>query len=68
MSGSAQTLLNCAKRQEVGRRKREGVATSEREHIKKLEREHPELRPGDDTLRTASACFAQADLDRNLKS
>jgi transposase-like protein len=65
---SAQTLLTWVKRDEVDSGRREGVTTSERERIKELERENRELRPANDILRTASAFFAQAELDRKLKS
>ncbi len=63
-----QTLLTWVKRHEVDRGQREGVTTSERERIKELERENRELRRANDILRTASAFFAQAELDRKLKS
>ena len=36
--------------------------------LKALERENKELRRANDILRTASAFFAQAELDRKLKS
>jgi len=47
---------------------REGVSTSEREHLKALEREVKELRRPNEILKLASAFFAQAELDRRLKS
>ena len=47
---------------------RPGTATEEAERIKELEREVKELRRANDILRTASAFFAQAELDRKLKS
>jgi transposase-like protein len=65
---SSQTLLTWIKRHEVDSGQREGVTTSERERIKELERENRELRRANDILRTASAFFAQAELDRKLKS
>ena len=65
---SAQTLLTWVKRHEVDSGQREGVTTSERERIKELERENRELRRAPAILRTASAFFAQAELDRKLKS
>lgn len=65
---SAQTLLTWVKCHEVDSGQREGVTTSERERIKELERETRELRRANDILRTASAFFAQAELDRKLKS
>jgi hypothetical protein len=45
--------------------KRPGPTTSETERIKALERDNRELRQVNDILRTASAFFAQADLDRS---
>jgi transposase len=62
-----QTLLEWVKRQEVDSGQREGLSTSERERIKALERENKELRRANDILKTASAFFAQAELDRQLK-
>ena len=44
------------------------VTTSEREQMKALERENKELRKANEILKLASAFFAQAELDRRLKS
>jgi transposase len=63
-----QTLLEWVKREEVDGGQRDGLTTNERERIKALEREVKELRRANDILRTASAFFAQAELDRRLKS
>lgn len=63
-----QTLHDWVKRDEVDSGKREGVSTSERERIKALEREVKELRRANEILKTASAFFAQAELDRRFKS
>ncbi len=63
-----QTLNEWVKRVEVDSGQREGVSTSERERIKALEREVKELRRANEILKTASAFFAQAELDRRLKS
>ena len=63
-----QTLLEWVKRHEVDTGTRDGVSTTERERIKALERENKELRRANDILKTASAFFAQAELDRRLKS
>jgi len=63
-----QTLLEWVKRDEVDSGQRDGVTTSERERIKALEREVKELRRANEILKTASAFFAQAELDRRLKS
>jgi transposase-like protein len=63
-----QTLLEWVKRQEVDASSRPGMTTSEQQRLKELERENKELRRANDILRTASAFFAQAELDRKLKS
>jgi len=63
-----QTLLEWVKRAEIDSGRREGVTTAERERLKALERENKELRRANEILRTASAFFAQAELDRKLKS
>lgn len=44
------------------------MSTSERERLKALEREVKELRRANEILKLASAFFAQAELDRRLKS
>ena len=46
---------------------RDGMTTSERERMKALEREVKELRRANEILKSASAFFAQAALDRELK-
>ena len=63
-----QTLLEWVKRDEVDSGQREGLSSSEREQLKALQREVKELRRANDILKTASAFFAQAELDRRLKS
>ena len=63
-----QTLNEWVKRDEVDNGQREGLNTSEREQLKALQREVKELRRANDILKTASAFFAQAELDRRLKS
>jgi len=63
-----QTLLDWVKRAEVDSGQRDGLTTSERERLKQLERENKELRRANEILKTASAFFAQAELDRRLKS
>ena len=47
---------------------REGVTTAEATRVKELEREVKELRRANEILKLASAFFAQAELDRRLKS
>jgi transposase len=44
-----------------------GPTTEEKNRIKELERENRELKRANEILRTASAFFAQAELDRKLK-
>ena len=63
-----QTLLEWVKREEAVTGARDDVSTSERERLKALEREVKELRRANEILKTASAFFAQAELDRRLKS
>jgi transposase len=63
-----QTLLEWVKRVEVDAGKREGITTAETQRVKDLEREVKELRRANEILKTASAFFAQAELDRRLKS
>ena len=51
----------------VTKGKRPGLTTEERERLKQLERENRELKRANEILKTASAFFAQAELDRRLK-
>jgi transposase len=46
---------------------RPGVSTEASEELKALRREVAELRRANEILKTASAFFAQAELDRRLK-
>ena len=46
---------------------RAGLTTDERTRLKQLERENFELKRANDILKTASAYFAQAVLDRRAK-
>jgi transposase-like protein len=63
-----QTLLEWVKRAEIDAGARPGTTTTEMQRIKELERENKELRRANEILKTASAFFAQAELDRKLKS
>ncbi len=63
-----QTLNEWIKRAEVDAGKREGITTAEAQRVKELEREVKELRRANEILKLASAFFAQAELDRRLKS
>jgi transposase len=64
----ASTLLDWVKRSEVDAGVREGVTTSEAQRVKELEREVKELRRANEILKLASAFFAQAEIDRRIKS
>ena len=63
-----QTLNEWVKRAEVDAGTREGVTTAEAQRVKELESEVKELRRANEILKLASAFFAQAELDRRLKS
>ena len=63
-----QTLLTWVQRHEVDSGVRDGVPTAEARRVKELEREVKELRRANEILKLASAFFAQAELDRRLKS
>lgn len=62
-----ETLRRWVERAEVDEGRRPGMTTSEREELKALKREVRELKRANDILRTASAYFAQAELDRRRK-
>ena len=62
-----ETLRKWVRRAETDQGQRSGMTTDDRERLKRLERENKELRRANDILRTASAFFAQAELDRRLK-
>ena len=61
------TLLEWVKKAEVDAGLRAGTTTADAQRIKELEREVKELRRANEILKTASAFFAQAELDRQLK-
>jgi len=63
-----QTLHEWVKRHEIDSGARDGITTSELQRLKELERENKELRKANEILKLASAFFAQAELDRRLKS
>ena len=62
-----ETLRKWVRRAETDQGQRSGMTTDDRERLKSLERENKELRRANDILRTASAFFSQAELDRRLK-
>jgi transposase-like protein len=62
-----ETLRSWVRRAETDQGQRSGPTTEDRERLKALERENRELKRANEILRTASAFFAQAELDRRLK-
>jgi len=62
-----ETLRRWVRKAEVDQGIRGGMTSDERERLKQLERENKELKRANEILRTASAFFAQAELDRKLK-
>jgi len=62
------TLHEWVRKHEIDSGLRDGVTSEERDRIKALEREVKELRRANEILKLASAFFAQAELDRRLKS
>ena len=68
IGSTPQTLLNWVRQHERDTGLREGPSTAEAQRVKELEREVRELRKANDILKLASAFFAQAELDRRLKS
>jgi transposase len=63
-----QTLHEWIRKHEVDTGTRPGVTSAELQRVKELEREVKELRRANEILKLASAFFAQAELDRRLKS
>ena len=64
---TTETLRRWINQTEVDEGERTGLSTDERRRMKELDREVKELRRANEILRTASAFFAQAELDRQLK-
>ena len=62
-----ETLRNWVVQAEVDAGSRPGGSTDEARRIAELERQNRELRRAKEILRTASAFFAAAELDRRLK-
>ena len=68
IGGVPQTLLEWVKRHEVDGGVRAGASTLGAQRVKELAREVKELRRANEILKLGSALFAQAALDRRLKS
>jgi transposase-like protein len=64
---TAETLRKWVRQAERDTGRRDGMTTSDRDRLKDLERENRELKRANEILRTASAYFAQAELDRRRK-
>jgi len=62
-----ETLRRWVRQSEVDQGRRGGSTTEAQQRLKELERENRELKRANEILRTASAFFAQAELDRKLK-
>jgi len=62
-----ETLRNWVTQVEIDDGVRPGTTIDEAARIAELERENRELRRANEILKTASAFFAQAELDRRLK-
>jgi transposase-like protein len=61
------TLRGWIERVEIDAGQRPGVPSAVEARIKELERENAELRRANEILKTASAFFAAAELDRRLR-
>jgi transposase len=62
-----QTLRGWIERLEIDAGERPGLPSSVEAKIRELQRENAELRRANEILKTASAFFAQAELDRRLR-
>ena len=62
-----ETLRNWVQQVEIDEGHRPGTTTDDAKRVAELEREVEELRRANDILKTASAFFAAAELDRRLK-
>lgn len=62
-----ETLRGWVDRRRIDGGERPGVPSATEARIKELERENAELRRANEILKTASAFFAQAELDRKLR-
>ena len=62
-----ETLRKWVRRAERDEGKRPGLTTDAQARLKALEKENRELKRANEILKTASAFFAQAELERRLK-
>jgi transposase-like protein len=61
------TLRNWIEREDIDTGARPGTTTDEAAELAQLRKENAELRRANEILKTASAFFAQAELDRRLR-
>ena len=61
------TMRGWVRRARIDSGVKPGVTTAENEEIKRLRKENAELKRANEILKTASAFFAAAELDRKLK-
>ena len=61
------TLRNWAEREEIDTGVRPGTTSADAAELARLRKENAELRRANEILKTASAFFAQAELDRRLR-
>src|SRR5690554_6343004 len=61
------TMRGRVTRAEVDAGSRPGLTSTDNEEIKRLKKENAELKRANEILKTASAFFAAAELDRKLK-
>ena len=61
------TLRNWVEREEIDTGARPGTTSDDAAELARLRRENAELRRANEILKTASAFFAQAELDRRLR-
>jgi transposase-like protein len=64
---SLRNWIEAAEKESAGTGRSAGEGTIDMEEVKRLRRENAELRRANEILKTASAFFAQAELDRRLK-
>jgi transposase len=64
---TTETLRKWVRRAERDEGKRAGLATDGQARLKALKKENRELRRANESLKTASSFFVQAEFDRRLK-
>jgi transposase len=65
--GSVETLRKWVRRAEIDGGRRAGASSEELAEVKRLRKENAELRRANEILKSASAFFAAAELDRLSK-